>query len=83
MMSRRSCLRWMLPIAILIVGIASVEAAPPATPTPPPAPTPSPAVVPIPRTLDVPDGALVAAGKAPEIDVLYTGDVIGYIEPCG
>lgn len=37
----------------------------------------------VPRTLDVPDGALVAAGKAPELDVLYTGDVIGFIEPCG
>ena len=67
MTSRRSFLRWLLPVAIVIAGIAGAE---------PPPPT-------IPRTLDVPDGALVAAVKAPEIDVLYTGDVIGYIEPCG
>jgi hypothetical protein len=37
----------------------------------------------VPRPLDVPDNALVAAGKAPEIELLYTGDVIGFIEPCG
>ena len=77
MTSRRSCPRWLLPVAVVIAGIAGAEAAPPT------APAPAPAVVPIPRSLDVPDGALVAAGKAPEIDLLYTGDVIGYIEPCG
>jgi hypothetical protein len=37
----------------------------------------------VPRSLDVPDGALVAPGKAPELDLLYTGDVLGYIDPCG
>src|SRR5258705_11521397 len=37
----------------------------------------------VPRTLDVPDGALIAAGPAPELDILYTGDVIGYLEDCG
>jgi hypothetical protein len=76
-MSPRSALKWMLPVATVIVGIAAAQAPPPA------APVPTPAVVASPRTLDVPDGALVAAGKPPEIDVLYTGDVIGYIEPCG
>lgn len=30
-----------------------------------------------------PPGALIAAGDAPEMILLYTGDVIGYIEPCG
>ena len=68
MISRRSGLGWML--AIVIAGVAAAQAPPPAAPT-------------IPRTLDVPDGALVAAGNAPELDVLYTGDVIGFIEPCG
>ena len=74
---RRSYPRWMLPVAVVIAGIAAAAAPPPTAPGPPPV------VVPIPRSLDVPDGALVAAGKAPEIDVLYTGDVIGFIEPCG
>jgi 2',3'-cyclic-nucleotide 2'-phosphodiesterase (5'-nucleotidase family) len=37
----------------------------------------------VPRVLDVPDNALVAPGKAPEFDLLYTGDVIGYLEDCG
>jgi 2',3'-cyclic-nucleotide 2'-phosphodiesterase (5'-nucleotidase family) len=37
----------------------------------------------VPRTLNVPDGALIAAGPAPELDLLYTGDVIGFIEDCG
>lgn len=30
-----------------------------------------------------PPGALIAAGDAPELILLYTGDVIGYLEPCG
>ena len=44
---------------------------------------PAPGAPSVPRTLDVPGGALVAAGAAPELDLLYTGDVVGYIEPCG
>jgi hypothetical protein len=35
------------------------------------------------RSLEPPAGALVAAGGAPDVIFLYTGDVIGYIEPCG
>ena len=77
MISRRSRLQFLLPAALLIAGIAGAEVPQPAAPVQPPA---APQV---PRTLDVPDGALVAAGQAPEIDVLYTGDVIGFIEPCG
>ena len=69
--------QWMLLVVLLIAGIAGAETPPPAVPVPPPA---APKV---PRTLDVPDGALVAAGKAPELELLYTGDVIGFIEPCG
>ena len=81
MISRRFRLRWMLPAAVLIAGIASAQA-PPAPP--PAAPAAAPAAAPqVPRSLDIPDGALVAAGKAPELDLLYTGDVIGFIEPCG
>ena len=70
MISPRPRLPWMLPVVLLIAGMASAEVPPAAAPQ-------------VPRTLDVPDGALVAAGKAPELDLLYTGDVIGFIEPCG
>jgi len=38
---------------------------------------------PPPRLLEVPQGALVAPGKAAELELLFTGDVIGYIEDCG
>ena len=30
-----------------------------------------------------PGGALVIGGPAPELFLLYTGDVIGYLDPCG
>ena len=30
-----------------------------------------------------PAGALVAPGDAPDLTLLYTGDVIGYVDPCG
>ena len=30
-----------------------------------------------------PPGALVAPGNAPDVTLLYTGDVIGYVDPCG
>lgn len=36
-----------------------------------------------PRSLDLPPGALVAPGKAADLELLFTGDVIGYIDPCG
>ena len=28
-------------------------------------------------------GPLIMAGDAPHLSVMYTGDVIGYLEPCG
>ena len=34
-------------------------------------------------SLDLPEGALVAPGPAPDLELLYTGDVIGYLEDCG
>jgi 5'-nucleotidase/UDP-sugar diphosphatase len=55
-----------------------------AGPTPPDAThAGAPGVPVVPRSLDVPNGSLVAAGKAPEVDLLYTGDVMGYLETCG
>jgi len=79
MTSRGSYLSWMLPLILLVGNIAAAQA-PAAAPATAPATAPALAV---PRGLDIPNGALVAPGTAPEVDVLYTGDVIGYIEPCG
>ena len=69
----RSYPRWVLPMALLLASLAAAAETSPA---------PAPALA-IPRTLDIPNGALVAPGPAPEVDLLYTGDVIGYVEPCG
>jgi len=44
--------------------------------TTPPAPE-------VPLSLNLPEGALVAPGPAPDLELLYTGDVIGYLEDCG
>jgi hypothetical protein len=30
-----------------------------------------------------PRGAMIAPGKAADLVLLYTGDAIGYIDPCG
>ena len=70
MMSRRTSLIVMVPALVLVFGLAAAQAPPAAVPS-------------VPRPLDVPDNALVAPGKAPEVELLYTGDVIGFIEPCG
>jgi hypothetical protein len=83
MISRRIRLSSMLPAVLLIASVSGAQAPPVPAPAPAAAPAAVPAAPSVPRTLDVPDGALVAAGKAPELDLLYTGDVIGFIEPCG
>jgi hypothetical protein len=76
----RFAMRWMLPAAIVMASVASAQTPPPDAPA---AVGPPPGAQKVPRSLDVPDNALVAAGAAPELELLYTGDVIGYIEPCG
>jgi hypothetical protein len=43
----------------------------------------APAAGPPARSLEPPSDVLVAAGSAPDLILLYTGDVIGYLEPCG
>jgi hypothetical protein len=70
MTSRRTPWIVMLPALVLIFGLAAAQAPPAALPS-------------VPRPLDVPNNALVAPGQAPEVELLYTGDVIGFIEPCG
>ena len=28
-------------------------------------------------------GGLIAPGRSPELELLFTGDVVGFLEPCG
>jgi hypothetical protein len=30
-----------------------------------------------------PQAGLIAPGRSPELEILFTGDVIGFLEPCG
>lgn len=71
-----------LAAALLLAVFTPAPAAVP-SPPPPAAPAPAPGTAIVPRSLEVQGGALIAPGKAPEVDILYTGDVVGYIEPCG
>jgi hypothetical protein len=38
---------------------------------------------PPPRSFSPPPGALVAPGDPPQLTLLYTGNVVGYLDPCG
>jgi hypothetical protein len=35
------------------------------------------------RSLEIPPGTVVVPGTTPDLLFLYTGDVIGYVDPCG
>jgi len=35
------------------------------------------------RSYVLPSGALIAPGDNPTITMLYTGNVVGYVDPCG
>jgi hypothetical protein len=35
------------------------------------------------RSYVQPPGALIAPGDSPTITMLYTGNVVGYVDPCG
>ena len=72
---------WRMGLTVLAL-LACVSARAEAPPVPgPPGSTPQPAASG--RRLDPPGGVLVAPGPAPDLALLYTGDVVGYIEPCG
>ena len=36
-----------------------------------------------PASFSPPPGALVAPGDTPQLTLLYTGNVVGYLDPCG
>lgn len=62
-----------------LVGAAALAAAAGWVATEQAAPAPSQP----PRSLAIPGGALMAPGSPPDLTILYTGDVVGYLEPCG
>jgi 5'-nucleotidase / UDP-sugar diphosphatase len=66
----------MIPVRLVPVGavLAAALAVSAAAQTPP-------AVVP--RSLEIPPGTLLPAGKPADLELLATGDVIGYIQTCG
>jgi hypothetical protein len=35
------------------------------------------------QSFRLPPGAMIAPGRAADLTLLYTGDVIGYLDPCG
>ena len=75
-------LRFVLTAALVATPLAVTAA----EGTPAPATPPPPAVVSSTTngpSLTPPDGALVATGPAPAAALFYTGDVIGYVDPCG
>lgn len=39
--------------------------------------------IPMPASVDPPSGALVPGGKSPDLNLIASGDVIGFIDPCG
>jgi len=67
-------------IAVLTVLVAAGTRAQEQQPQPP---QQAPGAASTARSLDPPGGVLVAPGNAPDLIFLYTGDVIGHVEPCG
>ena len=53
--------------SLMLAGLALAESAPAPAPAPPGAA----------------QGGLVAPGRSPELEILFTGDVVGFLEPCG
>jgi len=57
--------------SLMLAGMALAQSAP--------APVPAaPAAAPV-----AGQGGLLAPGRSPELEILFTGDVVGFLEPCG
>jgi hypothetical protein len=54
--------------SLMLAGLALAESAP--APPSPAAPAAG-------------QGGLIAPGRSPELEILFTGDVVGFLEPCG
>jgi hypothetical protein len=58
------------------LGSAAAEPTPQAAPAPQTAPAPQAGQAPA-------DRPLIEGGPTPDVILMYTGDVIGYLDPCG
>ena len=65
-------------LALAALGAATVASAEPPNPQ-----AVRGAAVPAPATPPENRGALIKEGQPPALFLIYTGDVIGYLEPCG
>lgn len=68
----------LVPALLAVVALALPPAGAQSTARQGPAQTPPPS-----RSYQPPPGALIAPGDAPDLTLVYSGNVIGYIEPCG
>jgi len=53
--------------SLMLAGLALAESAP----------------VPAPAAPAAGQAGLLAPGRSPELEILFTGDVVGFLEPCG
>ena len=81
MNTRRPASLGALALGLVVLPLAAALAAPETARGAKAAPAGGANVVP--RSLEIPGASLVAPGKAPELELFYTGDVIGYLEDCG
>jgi len=58
--------------SLMLAGTVLAQSAP--TVATPPAPAVNPPASP---------QGLITAGRSPELEMLFTGDVVGFLEPCG
>ena len=70
-----------LVLLILALGAAVARQSEPARA--PGAPAPASGAPPSAPVDPLDSGPLVVSGPAPDLVLLYTGSVIGYVEPCG
>jgi hypothetical protein len=84
-MRRRTEGRGALWAGLLACGFAVLTAVLSQAQAPPPGVPPRPGVIPnLPPQPAPPEPvALVAGGPAPDLDLLFTAQVAGWIEPCG
>jgi hypothetical protein len=59
-------------LAVIVAIVASPAALAQTSTAPPPQ-----------QSFKPPPGALIAPGDTPQLTLLYTGNVVGYLDPCG
>ncbi len=73
---------FLAPVALSAGLLAAGRVSEKPTPAPSPVPSSSEAES-VGQSFHAPAGALIAPGKAPDLTLLFTGDVLGFIDPCG